>query len=139
MGEEFYSVIKIVSGEEIFSLVSIDENEGDPLIILQNPIIMKIINNKNGTYVKVKPWMEIPDDDMYVIRLDKVITMTEIKDNNMIYFYQKYLNDDTKVEFNQTSNLDENQVRITDKMGFISTVEDARKRLENIFNNSKES
>lgn len=139
MGEEFYSVIKLVSGEEIFSLVSIDENEGDPLIILQNPIIMKIINNKNGTYVKVKPWMEIPDDDMYVIRLDKVITMTEIKDNNMIYFYQKYLNDDTKVEFNQTSNLDENQVRITDKMGFISTVEDARKRLENIFNNSKES
>ena len=138
MSEEFYSVIKLISGEEIFSLVSVDENEGDPLIILQNPIIMKIIENKNGTYVKVKPWMEIPNDDMYIIKLDKVITMTEIKDNNMIFFYQKYLNDDTTVEINKQGMLNENQVKITDKMGFISTVEDARKRLENIFKDSKE-
>jgi hypothetical protein len=139
MSEEFYSVIKLVSGEEIFSLVSVDENEGDPLIILQNPIIMKIIENKNGTYVKVKPWMEIPNDDMYIIKLDKVITMTEIKDNNMIFFYQKYLNDDTTVEINKQGMLNENQVKITDRMGFISTVEDARKRLENIFKDNKES
>ena len=29
MGDEFYSSIKLVSGEEIFSLVSIDENDGE--------------------------------------------------------------------------------------------------------------
>lgn len=139
MGEEFYCVLKLVSGEEVFSLISIDENDGDPLIILQNPIIMKIINNQKGMFVKIKPWMEIPDDDMFIIKLDKVITMTEVKDNNMISFYERYINDDTEVEFNQQNNLDENQVKISDKMGFISTVEDARKRLENLFKDNKES
>ena len=43
MQEEFYSIIKLVSGEEILSLISIDENDGDPLVILQNPILDGII------------------------------------------------------------------------------------------------
>jgi hypothetical protein len=43
MEEEFYSIIKLTSGEEILSLVSIDDNDGDPLVILQNPITIKII------------------------------------------------------------------------------------------------
>ena len=28
MGEEFYAIIKLVSGEEILSLVMVDENDG---------------------------------------------------------------------------------------------------------------
>jgi len=32
MGEEFYCCIKLISGEEILSLISIDDNDGDPLI-----------------------------------------------------------------------------------------------------------
>ena len=34
MEEEFYSIIKLVSGEEILSLVSIDENDDDPVLLL---------------------------------------------------------------------------------------------------------
>ena len=37
MGDEFYCILKLVSGEEILSLIMIDENNGDPIIILQNP------------------------------------------------------------------------------------------------------
>ena len=44
MGEEFYAVIKLVTGEEIFSLVMVDDNEGDTIVILQNPIIIKMVN-----------------------------------------------------------------------------------------------
>ena len=39
MGDEFYAIIKLVSGEELLALVSIDENDGDPLVVMQNPII----------------------------------------------------------------------------------------------------
>ena len=127
MGEEFYAALKLVTGEEIFSLVSIDENDGDPIIILQNPVIMKINSNHIGTYVKVKPWMEIPNDDFFFIKLDKVITMTEVKNQKTIDFYERYLNDDDiDIEV-------DGKVNISDKMGFISTVEDARKSLEKIF------
>ena len=127
MGEEFYAAIKLITGEEIFALVCIDENDGDPILVLQNPVIMKILSNHIGTYVKIKPWMEIPNDDFFIIKLDKVITMTEIKNKDTINFYKRYLRDD---------NVDievDGKVKVSDKMGFISTVEDARKSLEKLF------
>jgi len=127
MGEEFHAAIKLVTGEEIFALVCIDENDGDPIIILQNPVIMKVMSNHIGQYVKVKPWMEIPSDDFYLIKYDKIVTMTEVRENQMINFYQRYLNnEDVDIEM-------DGKVKISDKMGFISTVEDARKALESIF------
>ena len=133
MGEEFYSVLKLVSGEELFSLVSVDDNDGDPLIILQNPVVMKTGSNNGNAYIKIKPWMEIPNDDIFIIKLDKVITMTEVKDENTIELYERYLNDD-----HHDFEID-GKVKISDKMGFISTVEDARKKLEKIFKGIKES
>jgi len=80
MGEEFYAVLKLVSGEEIFSLIIVDENDDDTIIVLQNPVIMSVNSNHGGTYIKVKSWLEIPNEDIYMIKLDKVITMTESKD-----------------------------------------------------------
>jgi len=127
MGEEFYAAIKLVTGEEIFALVCIDENDGDPILVLQNPVIMKILANHIGTYVKIKPWMEIPNDDFFLIKFDKVVTMTEVKNKNTIEFYEKYLSDE-----NVDIEID-GKVQVSNKMGFISTVEDARKSLEEIF------
>ena len=134
MDEEFYCSIKLVSGEEIFSLISVDENDGDPIIVLQNPVIMEVLNSKIGTAIKITPWMKIPPDDFFIIKFDKVITMTEITDDTIIDIYQKYLNDD------DTSTQDVNgKVKISNDMGYISSVEDARKRLENLFKDLKES
>ena len=129
MGEEFYSAIKLVTGEEIFALICVDENDGDPIIILQNPVIMKVLHNQHGTYVKVKPWMDIPDDDIFIIKLDKIVTMTEVKDSSMIEFYDRYLNDDDIGD----SEMD-GKVKISDKMGYVGSVEEARKTLENLYN-----
>ena len=46
MGEDFYCILKLVSGEEILSIISVDENDGDPIVVLQNPVIMELINEK---------------------------------------------------------------------------------------------
>ena len=137
MGDEFYAIIKLISGEEIIALVSVDENDGDPLILLQNPLTMKMIHSPTGSYIKVKPWMELSDDDIFIIRLDRVITMTETKDNKVIQVYESYINDD------DTDSVDvyrpSGQVKVSDKMGYISSVDDARKKLERIFKGLKES
>ena len=137
MGEEFYAIIKLISGEEIIALVSVDENDGDPLILLQNPLTMKMIHSPTGSYIKVKPWMELSDDDIFIIRLDRVITMTETKDKKVIQVYESYVNDDDddSVDVYRPSG----QVKVSDKMGYISSVDDARKRLERIFKGLKES
>jgi hypothetical protein len=127
MGEEFYCSLKLVSGEEIFSLIMVDENDGDPIIILQNPVIMKMQQTTNGIILKIKPWMEVPNDDFYFIKFDKIITMTEVTDNIAIRYYEKYLNDEP------LENDTNGKVSLTTKMGYISSVEDARNNLEKIF------
>jgi len=140
MGEEFYCCIKLISGEEILSLISIDDNNGDPLIILQNPVTIKIINNNMGTLVKVKPWMEIPSDDIFIIKSDKIITMTEVKDEQTISIYKKYLSEDDSSELNiKGYNGESNRVKLSNKMGYVSSVEDARNYLENIFKDTKDT
>jgi hypothetical protein len=133
MGEEFYAVIKLVTGEEVFSLVCVDENDGDPILLLMNPVIMKMMRNHVGEYVKVRPWMEVATDDFYVIKYDKIITMTEVKEGKMIDFYNKYLNEE---DFDWE---EDGRTKISDKMGYISSVEDARKTLEKLYNNIEDT
>ena len=127
MEDEFYGVIKLITGEEIFGLVSIDENDGDPVIMLQSPVIMKVFNNPTGQYVKIKPWLEIPEEDIFLLKYDKIITMTEVKNEQMIQFYDRYLSDD---DFDFEI---DGRVNLSDHMGLLSTVEDARKKLEDIY------
>ena len=137
MGDEFYGSIKLITGEEIFALISIDENDGSPIVMVQSPVIMKVLTHGAGQYVKIKPWLELPDEDMFLIVYDRIITMSEVKDKQIIHFYERYLNDD-EVDIEM-----DGKVRISDQMGYVSTVEDARKKLEDIFkvdiDKSKES
>ena len=135
MGEEFYAIIKLVSGEEIFSLVMVDENDGDPVIVLQNPITMKAFHNQNGMHLKIKPWIEMSDDDFFMIKLDKIITMTESTDKRLINIYNDYIEEDDSIDVYNPSG----KVKPSSKMGYISSVEDARKKLERIFKGLKES
>ena len=127
MGEEFYAAIKLNTGEEIFSLVCVDENDGDPILLLMNPVIMKIMKNHIGQYVKVKPWIEMAKDDFYVIKYDKIITMTEVKGGQMIEFYTRYLNDDD-IDWEE-----DGRTNISDRMGYVSSVDKARELLEKLY------
>ena len=135
MGEEFYAVIKLVSGEEIMSLVMTDDNDGDPIVVLQNPITMKTVQNKDTFYIKVKPWMEMSDDDFFIIKLDKIITITETKDKKIIEIYNNYIMGSNEYEINNTSEMT-GKVKPSQKMGYLSSVKDARDTLEKIFNNT---
>ena len=131
MGDEFHAVLKLITGEEIFALVSVDENDGDSIIMLSNPVIMKMLSSPAGKYVKVKPWLELPDQDLFLIKYDKIITMSEISDKNLINFYTRYLNDeDVDIEL-------DGKVTLNNKMGLLTTVDDARLNLERIFNIKK--
>tara|TARA_Y100000591_G_C21681650_1_gene618377 strand:+ start:138 stop:560 length:423 start_codon:yes stop_codon:yes gene_type:complete len=140
MGEEFIAVIKLVSGEEVLASVCIDETGEEPIIIAHHPVTMKMINN--GLYVKIKPWMELADDDMFVFRPDKIITMTEIKDQKVIKIYERYVEEESS-DFNMNKLQAGGEVKPDQKMGYVSSVEDARKKLEEDwkrpFNTNKES
>jgi len=140
MGEEFYSIIKLVSGEEVFALVCVDESEDEPILILHNPIMMKPLSPL-GTinYVKVTPWMEMSDEDMFVLRMDKVITMTECKDKKLINIYKQYVEESEEGTLGVFKPTD-NKVKLNSQLGFISSVEKKRESLEKLFKeNSKDT
>jgi len=140
MGEEFIAVIKLVSGEEVLASVCIDETGEEPIIIAHHPVTMKMINN--GLYVKIKPWMELADDDMFIFQTDKIITMTEIKDEKIIKIYQRYVEEENQDDMTKLLPSG-GEVKPDQKMGYVSSVEDARKKLEEDwkrpFNTNKES
>ena len=133
MEEEFYAIIKLISGEEIFSLVSVDENDGNPVLILQSPVTMKSFNHHGTSLMKIKPWIEISTEDIFVIQYDKILTITETSDEKIIEIYNRYLND----EDSDTEPLgSSSRVNISRKMGYLSSVEKARKELEKLYKNS---
>tara|TARA_B100001093_G_scaffold518748_1_gene604763 strand:- start:3498 stop:3905 length:408 start_codon:yes stop_codon:yes gene_type:complete len=128
MEEEFYSIIKLVSGEEIFALVTVDNNDDNPILVLQNPVVISTINTPGGSMIKVKPWMNMTDESMFMIRLDKVITMIEAKDQKLIDVYENYINEPDEEDVSL-----DGSVIPTPKMGYLSSVKNARKDLEDLF------
>ena len=133
MKEEFHGVVKLITGEEIFALISIEETDQEPIIMLQSPVIMKMLSNGVGQYVKIRPWLELPDEDLYLIKPDKISTMSEVKDKQIINFYERYLNDE------EVDIIFDGQVKLSDQMGYISTVEKSRKLLEELYKLNKET
>jgi len=138
MGDEFYAIIKLVSGEEVLSLVSIDENDGDPLVVMQNPITMKVIHSSHGMHIKVKSWLEMASDDFFIVKPDKLITITETKDQRLIEIYNNYIEDEDSIDtfhnpMESSNQKESGKVKPSQKMGYITTVEEARKQLEDLY------
>ena len=124
--DDFYATIKLNCGEEIFAKVAASEEEDRTMLILHTPVTVSEIKNKTGLLgYKVEPWLKTTRDDMFIINMDKVITLTESSDMEMIVMYQHYLRDAQR-EYH-------NQHRLNRRMGYISNVRDAKENLEKLF------
>ena len=133
---DFHATIKLITGEEIFALVSVDNSEDEPVIIMQNPVVMKVLSTGRGQMMKIRPWLEVPGDDVYIVKYDRVITMSEVKDKMIISMYQTYCEEgdfDFGTFVDESLKTDKRNQEVTKKMGYISSVEDARKKLEDLF------
>ena len=119
MEEEFYAVIKLISGEEIFSKVCPCEEDERTLLILDNPVTIETVNLKQFgvTGIKVNPWIKFTDDSMFIVNMDKVLTMSEVTDEDVLKMYNKYIKNKTK---NSKTN------KPTTDMGYLSSIADAR-------------
>jgi len=126
MEEEFYAAIKLISGEEIFSKVCPCEEEDRTILILDNPVIMETIAIKQlgVSGLKLHPWMKLSNDSMFIIDMDKVITITEVVDQSIIRIHKKFVR-----EKDRNSGLTE----ITPNMGYLSSVSEARVSLEKLY------
>jgi len=129
MNEEFYATIKLISGEEIFAQVTPCEEEDRTLLILDTPVIFESITIKHMgvSAMKVEPWISMGDDSMVLIDMDKVITITEVKDEQILCIYNKYVRDKDR---------DSNQTKVNENMGFLASIAEARVNLEKLYKSS---
>ena len=129
MEDDFYATIKFKNGEEIFAKVAVSEEENRTMLVLSNPVMATEVKAKGGLVgYKVEPWLKTTRDDMFIINLDHVITMSESSDPEMIHMYQNFLRDSQRDPFSQP--------KMSRRMGYIATVDDARNFLEKIFTES---
>lgn len=126
MEEDFYAVIKLVSGEEIFSIVCPSEEEGRMMLILNNPVTIEVIVMKQiGMQgYKIDPWLKFADDDTFLLDMEKVLTISEVRDPETIEMYHKFLR---QKESKDSKN------PLSAEMGYLSSVSEARKRLEKLY------
>ena len=117
---EFLAAIKLVSGEEILSMVTSVHDENGDYLIVENPIEVEevMLPNKQAG-AKVQPWMKFSREEQFVIPKDKIITIVEVTEEVAVFYHMslRKLNTDF----------------ITDAKGRISTVDEARIKLDKIF------
>lgn len=126
MEEEFYAVIKLISGEEIFSLVTPSEENGRMLLILNNPVTIEtvIIKHMGMQGYKIDPWIKFADDDTFLLNMDKIVTISEVNDEDLLEMYGKFISQ---------QNIKKNHSQLSTEMGYLSTVAEARIKLEKLY------
>ena len=126
MEEDFYATVKLKSGEEIFAKVAASEEKERTMLIISNAIIVEELKGKRGVVgYKIEPWLKTTTDDMFIIKLDDVLTLSESSDIEMIMMYQDYIRTSNKQKGNNST--------IDRKMGRLGNVNDVKEILEKIF------
>ena len=129
--DDFYATLKLKSGEEIFAKVAASEEEGRTMLIINHPIIVSEIRGRNGIVgYKVEPWLKTTKEDMFIMNLDNVMTLSESTDMEMICMHQNFIRDSHEDSQDQHTKLNR-------RMGYIATVNAARAKLEEIYKDSQ--
>lgn len=124
MEEEFYATIKLKNTEEIFSMVSSSVEDDKTFLMLLNPVTIDEIVVRGQPCYKVDPWLKTSSSDMIVIDMDEVLTIVECSDEVTIKMYNSFL---------RKNNSEYQKQSLSRKMGYLTSVDDARKYLEKLY------
>jgi len=127
--DDFYATIKLKTGEEIFTKVAASEEEDRTMLIVSNPIIVNEIKGRKGVVgYSLEPWLKTTTDDMFILNLEDVLTISESSDIEMIMMYQTFVREPLDKGTNKKN--------ITKTMGYVSNVNDAKEILEKLYKSS---
>jgi len=130
--EEFYASVKLISGEEVLCIV-VKDNSQDKHIIVDTPVMIKEIRSEGSNVpfgYKLEPWMKLADETSFLIQQDKVLVVSEIKNDLVIELYKSVKENG----FQEESHPD-----VSRKMGYLSTVDKARNILEKLYKSESNS
>ena len=124
--DEFIATVKLVSGDEILTKVIVDYSSEEEQIIIDNPVVCSEVRTPGANVpmgYKFEPWIKMTEEDVFVLSLDKIITLSEIKDDLVIKTYHNIIEGGFK---RQHPDLDRS-------MGYVNDVDSARKIIEKLY------
>jgi hypothetical protein len=123
--DDFYCSIKLKhSGEEIFAKVAASQESDRTILLVSNPIVISQVKARGRTAgYKMEPWLKTTSEDMFILNMDDVLTMSESTNIEMIVYCEDYI---SKINKNNHSELNR-------EMGYLGTVEETKKSLEKLF------
>jgi hypothetical protein len=125
--EDFYATIKLKCGDEIFTKVAASEEDDRTMLLLSHPIQVQPIKTRGSvTGYKFEPWLKTSQEDLFIINIEDVLTMSESENIEMIMNYQDYIRKANQGNF---SKLDR-------KMGYLGNVRDTKEVLEKLYKSS---
>ena len=126
--DDFYATLKLKSGEEIFCKVASTEEETEIMLLVSNPIIVHEVKGRVGIIgYKIEPWLKTTTEDMFLININDVLTMSESNDIEMITLHQNFIKN------NDMSKDGSSKYKLDRKMGYIANINDAKDILEKIY------
>ena len=132
MGEEFFATVKLITGEEIVSKVVYLEDEDK--IMLENPLQVDSAKQRKGALeisgFSFREWVCATFDKMFIINRDHIITVSEIE-GPIVDFYKE-----TLLRMENGKSLNGKGGKLPRGSGYLGSVTDMKKSLENIFNKS---
>jgi len=130
--DEFIATVKLVSGEEILTKVIVDYTTQVEQVILDNPVICQEVRSVGANVplgYKFEPWMKMSEEEIYIVDLNKIITLSEIKDDLVIKTYNNIIEGGFK---RQHPDLDR-------QMGYVNNVDKAREIIEKLYKSDSAS
>ena len=126
--DDFYATLKLKSGEEIFCKVASTEEETEIMLLVSNPIIVHEVKGRMGIVgYKIEPWLKTTTEDMFLINMNDILTMSESSDIEMITMHQNFIKN------NDMSKDGSSKYKLDRKMGYIANIKDAKTILEKIY------
>jgi hypothetical protein len=130
--DQFPATIKLITGEEIFAIVTPHEENNKEFLLLYEPVIITEVKTLSGNYgYKIEPWLKTADDDTFLIGRDRIITLSECRDNDTINYHLKFIKQKNKDSLGNPY-----EEKLTKEQGYVSNVNIMRNKLEEIFNQS---
>ena len=126
--EDFYATLKFKSGEEIFCKVASTEEEDETLLLVSHPVIITEVKGRVGIVgYKLEPWLKTTTDDMFLINIKDVLTMSESNDTEMMTMHQQFMRK------NNIPGDGSSKYKLDRKLGYISNINDAKDILEKLY------
>ena len=126
MEDDFYATLKFKNGEEIFAKVAASEEDNRTMLVVHNPVLVSEIKGRNGIMgYKVEPWLKTTREDMFIINMDNILTLSESSDVEMIMMHQNFVRD--------SEDDAKNRSKLSRRMGYLGTVNDTKEILEKLF------